>query len=90
MRNVPPRQLFSIDLLFLGIDGDGDVGYTTICKGRPARQVRDVFHMAGAHDPRIVDGDVHENFVEFDILLSVRLKQIVILQPGNRKYGLSV
>ena len=78
MRNVA-LATFALDLLLLEIDGEGDVGHAAIRQRRAARQVRHVLHMGRPHDPRVVDGDVHENLVEFHILLSMRVEQIVIL-----------
>jgi hypothetical protein len=44
----------------------------------------------GSHDPCIVNGYIHKQLVEFDILLGVGSDHIVVLEPGDGKDGLTV
>ena len=57
---------------------------------RAARQLDDVLDMGRAHDARVVDGDVHEQLVELDVLLGEGVDQVVVLQPGDRQHRLAV
>ena len=40
----------------------------------------------GAHDPLVIDADIHKELVEGDILLGVSADQIVELQAGDRQH----
>jgi hypothetical protein len=40
-----------------------------------ARELHDVFNMCRSHDARVVNTNIHEQLVEFDILLGVGQKQ---------------
>ena len=53
-----------------------------------AGEVDDVLDVRRAHDPRVVDRDIHEQLVELDILLGVRVHQVVELHAGDRQHGL--
>ena len=46
--------------------------------------------MLRAHDAAVVDADVHEQFVELDVLLRERVQEIVELQPGDGENRLLV
>ncbi|HVJ77973.1 MAG TPA: hypothetical protein VM620_09070 [Hyphomicrobium sp.] len=51
-----------------------------------ASEIDDVFGVGRSHDTRIVDGDVHEQFVEFHVLLGVCVEQVMELQTRNGQH----
>jgi hypothetical protein len=86
----PLKILTLIDVFFLCVDGDRNVGDAAIRQRWPARKGNNVFDMACAHDSGVVDGNIHEHLIQLDILLSMRLNEIVILQPRDREHRLPV
>src|SRR5437867_10400705 len=76
--------------MFLEIYRNRDVRDTSECQSRAAGQVRNIFDMTGSHDSRVVNSDIHEYFVELDILLCICVDKIVILQSGNCQNRLSI
>ena len=65
--------------------GDAAVG-----ERRATGLIDDVFDVRGSHDTGVVNGHVHEDLVELDILLGLRGDQIVVLQPGDGEDRLTV
>ena len=65
--------------------GDPPVG-----KRGSTSQLDGVLDMVRTHDLRVVDADVDEQAVEFDVLLSEGVEQVVKLQAGNRQHRLAV
>ena len=92
MRNVALATfVFDRSPASWSIDGNGDVRDAAIRQapsGRPGP--RRFPHGSAPMIARVVDGDIHENFVELDVLLGMRVDQIVILQPGDREHRLAV
>src|SRR5690606_40127722 len=56
--------------------------YSTPCQGGAARQADDILHVGAAHDPGVVYRNVHEQLVQFDILLRSGGDEVVVLQAG--------
>lgn len=61
-----------------------------VCERSAASQVGRGLDVFRAHDAVVVYRYVHEQFVEFHILLRPGVDQIVIVQAGNRKHRLAV
>ena len=68
--------------------GHGDVRHAAAGQRRAAGELDDVLDVRRAHDPRVVDADVHEQLVELDVLLRVGADQVVVLQAGDREHRL--
>jgi hypothetical protein len=52
-----------------------------------ACQIRYVRHVGAAHDARVEDGDILEQAIEVNILLGMRVDQIVECVPGDREHA---
>src|SRR5436190_22543062 len=78
------------DLSALRVDGEVDVGHAVTADGGAASQMGDVFDVFRPHDSRIVNRDIHEYAVKIDVLLRVRLDQIVEVMAGDRQDRLPV
>lgn len=76
--------------LFLQVDGEGDVRNAMPGDGRSARQIGHVLNVCRSHHAGVVDADVLEQLVEFDVLLGVRGKEVVIVHAGDRENRLAV
>jgi hypothetical protein len=74
----------------LDVDQHRDVCHAAIGERRPTGELDHVLDMRGTHDPRVVHAHVHEQLVEFDILLGVGMQKIVELQAGYREDRLTV
>ena len=79
------RASCEIDLV-LYVDWHSHMRDTPIGEGGAAGESGDVLSMRGAHDASVVDGDVHVELVELDVLLRIGLEQIVELQAGDREH----
>src|ERR1051326_1837063 len=79
-----------LDFFLLKIDGKIDVGDASSAERRAAREVRNLLDVRRTHDPRVVNGDIHKELVEIDVLLSVRVDKIVIMVTGNRQDRLAI
>ena len=55
--------------------------------GRPGGSRLDVCR---AHDPRVVNRDVHKKLVEIDVLLRMGVDQVVKMMAGDREHRLAV
>ena len=69
----------------LHVQWECNVRHPAIRERGAACQVGNIFHMVRAHDARVVDANVHEDFVQFDVLLRVRVNEVMILKTGNIK-----
>src|SRR5436189_1563603 len=78
------------DLSALRVDGEVDVGHAVTADGGAAGQMGDVLDVFRPHDSRIVNRDIHEYAVKIDVLLRVRLDQIVEMMAGDRQDRLSI
>ena len=87
MRDVALGAQPAADLLFLNVHWQCDVRHAVVGQSRATGQVGYVFHMSGAHDTGVVDANVLENLVEFDVLLCEGADQVVIRQPCNCEHG---
>src|SRR5437588_4439445 len=90
MSHVAARSLFLFDLLFLQVDRERDVCHSVVGKSGSSSQVRDVLYMCRSHNAFVKNGDIHEELVESDILLSQRANEIVKLKSGDRQYWLVI
>jgi len=88
LRNVPVRGL--VVLLVLKVGRDVDVGHAAARERGAAGEVRDVGDVGGTHHSRVVDGDVHEQPVEIDVLLGMGVDEVVVGVPRHREHGLAV
>ena len=86
MRHVARRPHVLRHRLVLHVDRDGDMRHAAIGERGPAGERHDILDMRRAHDPRVVDGDVHEKLVELHVLLRVGVEQIVELQAGDGEH----
>src|SRR5207248_6598454 len=86
MRNVALAALLLFDFFFLQVHRNGDVGDAAIGERGAAGEIHDVFHVGGAHDAFVEDGDIHKKLVEGDILLGEGADEVVILQSGNGQH----
>jgi hypothetical protein len=59
----------------LPVDRHGDVRDTAIGECGSAGEFDGILHMSGAHDPVVVDADIHEQLIELDVLLSMSVDQ---------------
>src|SRR5262249_39624193 len=59
-------------------------------KGGAARQLDDILNMRRSHDPAVVDADVHEQFIELDVLLGMGMQEVVELQTRDREHRLTI
>ena len=84
-RHVAFRSI-AFELLFLEIDRKRDVRDAAVQKRGSTRQVGDVLDVARSHDAHAVLRDVHEDFVQLDILLREGPDQIVKRHPGNSEH----
>ena len=55
-----------------------------------ASQMRDIVDVFRSHHAGVVNRHVHEYAIQINILLRVRIDQIVIVVPGNRQDRLAV
>src|SRR5437870_1521102 len=86
MRNVALAALLFFDFFFLQVHGNGDVGNAAIGERGAAGEIHDVFHVGGAHDAFVEDGDIHKKLVEGHILLGESADEVVVLQSGNGQH----
>ena len=82
--------LFGLEFLFLKIYWNRDMSHAAVGKRGAASQINDVFHMGGAHDAFVVNGDINEQLIQRDILLGVRTNQVVELQASNSQHRLMI
>jgi hypothetical protein len=66
-----------------------------MCYAAPARrgstrELHHIFDMRRSHDAGIVNTYIHEQFVELDILLSVGVYEVMILQAGDGEHGRAI
>jgi len=80
----------TFDFLFLKIHRNREMSHSSIGESSSARQVHHIFDVRWTHDPFVVNGNVHEKFVQGDILLGMSSDQIVKLQAGNSQHRLVV
>ena len=66
------------------------MSHAAVGKRGAASQINDIFHMGGAHDAFVVNGDIDEQLIQRDILLGVRPNQVVKLQASNSQHGMMV
>src|SRR5581483_9917235 len=59
-------------------------------EGGAAGEVRHRFDVLRPHHAGVVDGDVHEKPVEIDVLLGVRVDQVVKMMSGDGQHRLAV
>ena len=74
----------------LEIDRHGDVRDAPVGERRAAGEFDDVLGVGRPHHAAVVDAHVHEQLVEFDILLRVGVRQIVVLKARDRQDRLAV
>ena len=55
-----------------------------IAKRRATSQIRDLLDVRRSHDARVINRDVHKNSVEIDILLRMRVDQVMVVMAGDR------
>src|SRR5215475_11548047 len=90
MSYVAARSLFLLDLFLLEVNRESYVSHSMVCKRDSAGQVSNVFDMCRSHDPFVKNGDIHEELVERNVLLSERADEVVKLQSGDCQYRLVV
>lgn len=92
VRDVAWCAAISVALHFqlLKIDGDGDVGDAAISERGAASERRDIFHVLWSHAADVVHANVGEELVKLDILLRVRVHQIVKLQTRDGEHRLAI
>ena len=66
------------------------MGNTSSSQSLPAGKIGYVANMLGSHDARTIHSDIFENLIEVDILLGVRVDQIVEVVPGDGQDRLAV
>lgn len=88
VRDVARRALRR--LFLLEVHRKRDVRDPSVGEGGAAGQVGHILHVCGAHHPHIVEGDVHEKLVHFDILLSEGADQVVKGHAGERQNRLTI
>src|SRR5918996_1373267 len=76
--------------LLLQVDGKINMCDPAIAKRGAACQVSDLFNMGRAHDSRIVDSDIHKDAIQINILLRMRIDEVVIMVAGDSQDGLAV
>ena len=86
MRHVARRSHVLRDRLVLHVDRYGDMRHATIGERGPTGERHDIGSMGRAHDPRVVDGDVHVKLVELDVLLREGMEQVVELEAGDGEH----
>ncbi len=64
--------------------------YPVISKSRSACQIGDVLHMGRSHNAFVEDSNIHEKFVQRNVLLRERADEVVKLKPGNGQHRLAV
>src|SRR5579871_261380 len=69
----------------LDVCRNGDVRHGPVTQCGTARELGDGGDMLGAHNPRVISRHVDEQLVQFHVLLGMRAKQVVMMQPGNGK-----
>ncbi len=77
-------------VLQLDVDGDGDVGDTALHDGGADGEIHGRRHVRSTHDAVVVTGDVHEELVEFDVLLGEAVREIGVLHAGDGEHGLLI
>ena len=88
--DIPFGTLSALDFHFLKVHGKSQMADRTISECRAHRQVCNVLHVGGTHDPLIERGDIHVEAVEPYILLGKRSDQIMKLQARDCQHGLAV
>jgi len=86
MRQIARRALRPLDRLRLKIDRHRHMRHAAIGKRGAAGEFDRIFDMRRPHHPHVVLGDVHEEFVELDVLLRVGAEKVMELQAGNRQH----
>src|SRR5690606_27585261 len=89
-RHVPLRTLRARHGHRLHVDGYRQMRHASIGQRRAASELGGGTYMRRPHDPSIVDGDVLEKLVEVDVLLCLRVDEVMIGQPGDGEDWLSV
>ena len=87
-RDIALRAFVRCEVLH--IHGKVDVRDAAITQGRAARQVGHRRDVCRAHDPRVVNRDVHKKLVEIDVLLGMGIDQVVEMMTRDREHGLAV
>src|SRR5437879_4421913 len=67
----------------LSVDWKIDVSDAAAADRGTAGQVSNVLDVFGAHHPRVVAGDVHEEAVEINVLLRMGFNQVVEMVAGD-------
>ena len=86
MRHVARRPHVLRNRLVLDVDRHRDMRHAAIGQRGPAGERYDIGRVGSAHDASVVDGDVHVELVQLDVLLRIGLEQIVELQAGDREH----
>ncbi len=55
-----------------------------------ARLLGNVLHVRRAHDPLVVDADVHVELIEGHVLLGLRSDEVMELHAGDGDHGLAI
>src|SRR5204863_1249026 len=76
--------------VFLYVDGKIDMRYSAVSERGSAGEVGDLLDVGGSHDTGVVHRDVHEDSIEIDVLLSMRIDEIVEMMSRDRKHRLPV
>ena len=71
--------------MFLNVDGYCDVRHASVDQRSPACKICDILDMAWSHDTRVVNRHIHEYLIQFDILLGMRVHEIVVLKSRDRQ-----
>jgi hypothetical protein len=74
----------------LDVLGDGDVRHGAPAQRRADRLVHHVLDVGRPHDALVVQGDVHVDLVEIDVLLEVGADEVVEGVAGDGQHGLAV
>ena len=68
MNGVPLRPAL-LDLLNLHVHRNRDVGNAARSHCRTDREIGHAFHVGAAHDSLVIDRNIHEQFIERNVLL---------------------
>jgi hypothetical protein len=85
-----PGRTVSIGFQFLHVDRHRKVGYASVGQRRPASQIRNILDVVRTHNARVVGRHIDEKLVQLDILLAVRVDEVVVLKSGDRQHRLSI